>query len=149
MQTAVINTESASNLNASNRPHETMNRTKPFAFAPGYQSHPQPPPRTHQVLCYDEPGGVMCLEEIDIESASNIVASVDAVGTADLRPAFATVVQPPRITVPFPVTESSMEQADNATPAPITDNTDRVTLLAAPSPQSAPVSGANTNCLSE
>lgn len=66
MQTAAINTESTLNLNVSNHPHKSMNQSNPLAFIPGYQSHPLPPPYTYKVHCYEEPGGVMCLEELDV-----------------------------------------------------------------------------------
>lgn len=73
MQTAVISTESAINLNISNQPHNTMNHANPFAFIPGHQSHPRPSPRTDNFRCYEEPGGVMCLEELDVLLEPDVV----------------------------------------------------------------------------
>ena len=92
MQTAVIDTESTLNLNISNHPHEAMNHPNPLAFIPGYQSHPLPSPRTYKVHCYEEPGGVMCLEEVDIEPEFDAITDlVDDAGVVAPLAASATL----------------------------------------------------------
>ncbi|MBE7158195.1 MAG: hypothetical protein INR62_07135, partial [Rhodospirillales bacterium] len=60
-----INANSVLNLDLTNRSHESMISPSPILPVPTYHPEPAAHRRFQATRCYEEPGGVLCLEEAD------------------------------------------------------------------------------------